>query len=358
MNCNGKAPLKQLKPIPAPRQRTITYEYNITDQLGNIRMVFNHKGEILQENHYYPFGMVMNSIGTQNGNNPYFYNGKELQDLSQFYDYGFRQLDPQLGRWFCVDKLAEWTVSVSPYAYVSNNPINHYDILGLADDGLVNPGFPDDTWAMILAGADEAGWGDNDEINETYSGSYLSSKASEKFHSKTLIVGFRRNHDAGNNIRGWKWKRRTFNWWSYDYNPPDNNPWSVHTVVKGESIWGLSGLYNVSIEDILLVNPNIEYKWGTWQKGKPNGTDQYVEYNGSYCIYRPEIYIDQEINIPDITSDAFKRLKAQTAYASTDKSFLACMERFISCIPEPEYTLEGFSGRAPVGHLRFFDEYN
>ena len=48
-----------------------------------------------------------------------------------YYDYGFRQLDPQLGRWHVVDALAERYFSVTPYAYVNNNPINTIDLLGL-----------------------------------------------------------------------------------------------------------------------------------------------------------------------------------------------------------------------------------
>ncbi len=64
--------------------------------------------------------------------NKYLYNGKELQDNTGYYDYGFRQLDPALGRWFVQDALAEKYKSVSAYAYVKNNPINAVDIAGLA----------------------------------------------------------------------------------------------------------------------------------------------------------------------------------------------------------------------------------
>ncbi len=46
-------------------------------------------------------------------------------------DYGFRQLDPVLGRWFCVDKMAESTPGESPYLYAGGDPVNNIDLLGL-----------------------------------------------------------------------------------------------------------------------------------------------------------------------------------------------------------------------------------
>ena len=53
------------------------------------------------------------------------------QDQTNYYDYGFRQLDPQLGRWHVVDAMAESYMSVSPYAYTLNDPVNHTDLMGL-----------------------------------------------------------------------------------------------------------------------------------------------------------------------------------------------------------------------------------
>ncbi len=47
---------------------------------------------------------------------------------------GFRQYEPQLGRWHVVDAMAEKYFSESPYNYVGNNPVSITDMLGLAKD--------------------------------------------------------------------------------------------------------------------------------------------------------------------------------------------------------------------------------
>ncbi len=118
---------------------TYSYEYHLKDHLGNTRVAYpdaNNNGsiegdEILQVTDYYPFGMRHEIEGYPNhANQKYLYNGKELQEETGWYDYGARMYDPALGRWHCVDPLAEKFYGWSPYNYAYNNPIRFIDVNG------------------------------------------------------------------------------------------------------------------------------------------------------------------------------------------------------------------------------------
>ena len=117
-------------------------EYALRDHLGNPRMMFADKnangivetpGEIVQENHYYPFGLgyegpwLMNDAVARD--NKYQYNGKEWNDDwgLKWNDYGARWYDAAIGRQGAVDPLMEAYVPISPFAYVANNPIIYID---------------------------------------------------------------------------------------------------------------------------------------------------------------------------------------------------------------------------------------
>jgi|SRR5690554_1728634 len=56
---------------------TPTYHYYLKDHQGNNRIVINQSGTVEQVNHYYPFGGLFGE-GIQTVNQPYRYNGKEL----------------------------------------------------------------------------------------------------------------------------------------------------------------------------------------------------------------------------------------------------------------------------------------
>jgi len=124
------------------------YEWALKDHLGNIRVTFTdkngngrvdldgdpEKSEILQENHYYPYGMRMNGPWMESRIvNRYQYNGKEkIEELELgWYDYGARGYDPAIARWGQVDPLAEEMAGWSPFNYVLGNPILLNDPFGL-----------------------------------------------------------------------------------------------------------------------------------------------------------------------------------------------------------------------------------
>jgi len=106
--------------------------------LGNVRLVFtesNGLASIVQENHYYPFGMQQNGnwAKTQTVKNDYLYNGKELNTEIglNWSDYGARFYDASIGRWVSPDPLAEFAPEWTTYRYGFNNPISYVDPDGL-----------------------------------------------------------------------------------------------------------------------------------------------------------------------------------------------------------------------------------
>lgn len=124
----------------ARRSGTVySYEYNLTDHLGNVRYTFNKNSSTgaitrVQSDDYYPFGLRKSTGSPVSLNNKYLYNGKELQEESGQYDYGARFYDPVVGRWNVVDPLAEDYDDVSPYNYGMNNPILMIGEFGMAAD--------------------------------------------------------------------------------------------------------------------------------------------------------------------------------------------------------------------------------
>ena len=119
-------------------------QYEHTDHLGNVRVVFGDRlsinsisgtlsPEIFAVNNYYPFGMIIKSLSQNAEEYRFGFGGHEKDDEIKgignhlkFGDYGY---DTRLGRRWRLDPVDQ--VSVSNYAGFANNPILFVDIDGM-----------------------------------------------------------------------------------------------------------------------------------------------------------------------------------------------------------------------------------
>ncbi|WP_149699188.1 DUF6443 domain-containing protein [Chitinophaga sp. CF418] len=102
-------------------------------------IVTHNAGPLLEEHHYYPFGLEMAGISAKALkksyiSNNYLFHGKKFETgefgdgwSANLYDFGARLYDPQIGRFHSPDPHGFKYAWISPYSFTFDNPVSFTD---------------------------------------------------------------------------------------------------------------------------------------------------------------------------------------------------------------------------------------
>ena len=110
--------------------------YYSRDHLGSVREVTNSSGALKAVYDYDLYGkQTVYAVSGSNLSVDFGYTGQYFHAPSGLNLALYRAYNPELGRWISRDPLRNAEMSQGPnlYAYVSNDPINRMDLLGLSD---------------------------------------------------------------------------------------------------------------------------------------------------------------------------------------------------------------------------------
>jgi RHS repeat-associated protein len=116
--------------MPAAMTKGGVSYYLAYDQVGSLRVITDTSGNVVKRIDYDSFGSIIND--TNPGFQVPFGFASGLHDRDTgFVRFGFRDYDPDVGRWTAKDPIRFWRGNIDLYGYVLNNPVNWADPWGL-----------------------------------------------------------------------------------------------------------------------------------------------------------------------------------------------------------------------------------
>ena len=119
-----------LQVVDHPTSKTY---YALNDYLGNvIGLVDGANGSVAAAYEYDPFGRELRATGAYAAANPFRFSSQYTDSETGLVYFGSRYYHPEWGRFLNRDPIEE-AGGNNLYRFVSNDPVNRWDLLGLAD---------------------------------------------------------------------------------------------------------------------------------------------------------------------------------------------------------------------------------
>jgi RHS repeat-associated protein len=119
--------------------------YLTYDQVGSLRVVADASGAVVKKIKYDAFGNILNDTN-QSFDIPFGFAGGLHDRDTGLVHFGFRDYNPDVGRWTAKDPIFFAGGSTDLYGYCLNDPVNIVDPLGLKDEN------PNAAWTNLFPG--------------------------------------------------------------------------------------------------------------------------------------------------------------------------------------------------------------
>jgi RHS repeat-associated protein len=183
----------------------------VSNETPNIDVFFDNlqvthiRGPILEETHYYPFGLTMAGISSRAANitpnKEQTFQGQRFDDELglNWIQFKWRNHDPQIGRFIEIDPLAEDYVNNSTYAFSENKVTNHIELEGLE---AVSAGNPVDWLNAALGQITEAVGRGIDKVISFFTKTEVEVSKPSQVTNASLVITTSSTTEYGTNFLG------------------------------------------------------------------------------------------------------------------------------------------------------------